>query len=158
MSDKTGIAWTDATWNPVVGCSVLSLGCTNCYAMAMAERIIRCSEGAGRSTHYEGTVKTSKAGPVWTGTAALAPDSTLIQPLRWRRGRRIFVNSMGDLFHEAVPDEWIDRVFAVMALVPHHTFQVLTKRSARMREYLAALSAEPAERLAQAVTDMGYEV
>lgn len=137
MADKTGISWTDATWNPIVGCSVVSPGCTNCYAMRDAARIVRCSEGAGRASHYEGTIEPSKAGPVWTGKVALAPDHIVAKPLSWRRPRRIFVNSMGDLFHESVPDEWIDRVFAVMALAPQHTFQVLTKRSGRMREYLS---------------------
>lgn len=137
MADKTGISWTDSTWNPVVGCTIVSPGCTNCYAMEQAARIIRCSAGPGRATHYEGTVQPSKAGPVWTGKVALAPDSTLMRPLSWRKGKRIFVNSMGDLFHDAVPDEWIDRVFAVMALAPQHQFQVLTKRARRMREYVS---------------------
>ena len=140
MADKTGISWTDATWNPIVGCTIVSPGCTNCYAQAMAARVIRCSAGAGRATHYTGTVQPSKAGPVWTGKVALAPDSILMRPLSWRKGKRIFVNSMGDLFHESVPDEWIDRVFAVMACAAQHQFQVLTKRSARMREYLADAS------------------
>jgi len=131
MADRTGIEWTDATWNPIVGCSVVSPGCTNCYAMKMAARIEAMQPG----THYAGTTQASKAGAVWTGKLALAPDSILTQPLRWRRPRKIFVNSMGDLFHEDVPDAWIDRVFAIMALTPQHTFQVLTKRSARMRAY-----------------------
>ncbi|MDF2621439.1 MAG: hypothetical protein K0S00_4098 [Xanthobacteraceae bacterium] len=134
MGDRSAIEWTDATWNPIVGCSVVSPGCTNCYAMRQAARIERMQPGS----HYAGTVQPSKAGPVWTGKVALAPEHILTQPLRWRRPRRIFVNSMGDLFHESVPDEWIDRVFAVMALTPQHTYQVLTKRSARMRAYLAA--------------------
>ncbi|PZQ82688.1 MAG: phage Gp37/Gp68 family protein [Ancylobacter novellus] len=134
MADRTGIEWTDATWNPIVGCSVVSPGCTNCYAMKMAARIEAMQPGA----HYAGTTQAGKAGAVWTGKLALAPDSILTQPLRWRRPRRIFVNSMGDLFHEDVPDAWIDRVFAIMALTPQHTYQVLTKRSARMREYLTA--------------------
>lgn len=137
MADSTKISWTDATWNPIVGCTIVSPGCTNCYAMRDAARIIRCSEGAGRPSHYEGTIQPSKAGPVWTGKVARAPDHILTQPLRWRRPRRIFVNSMGDLFHESVPDEWIDRVFAVMALAPQHTFQILTKRARRMREYMS---------------------
>ena len=137
MADKTGISWTDATWNPIVGCSVVSPGCTNCYAMRDAARIVRCSEGAGRASHYEGTIEPSKAGPVWTGKVALAPDHIVAKPLSWRRPRRIFVNSMGDLFHESVPDEWIDRVFAIMALAPQHQFQILTKRARRMREYLS---------------------
>ncbi|SEG58850.1 phage Gp37/Gp68 family protein [Bosea lathyri] len=132
MADKTGIEWTDATWNPIVGCSIVSPGCTNCYAMTMAGRI----EAMGTAPHYRGTTKPSKAGAVWTGKLALAPEHILLQPLRWQKPRRIFVNSMGDLFHEDVPDEWIDRVFAVMALAPQHTFQILTKRAARMRAYL----------------------
>ena len=138
MADRTGIEWTDSTWNPIVGCSVVSPGCTNCYAMKMAARIEAMQPGS----HYAGTTHASKAGAVWTGKLALAPDSILTQPLRWRRPRRIFVNSMGDLFHEDVPDAWIDRVFAVMALTPQHTYQVLTKRSARMREYFAALTCQ----------------
>lgn len=135
MADHTGIEWTDATWNPVVGCSLVSPGCTHCYAMGQAARIVRCSEGLNRASTYDGTVETVKGRAVWTGKVALASDATLTQPLRWKRPRRIFVNSMGDLFHEDVPDEWIDRVFAVMALSPQHTYQILTKRSARMRAY-----------------------
>lgn len=146
MADKTGIEWTDASWNPVVGCSVVSPGCTNCYAMTMAGRI----EAMGTAPHYAGTTQGSKAGAIWTGKLALAPDHIVIQPLRWKHPRRIFVNSMGDLFHEDVPDEWIDRVFAVMALCPQHTFQILTKRADRMRRYLGsehAHSSDAAERI-----------
>jgi len=132
MADNTGIEWTDATWNPTVGCSILSPGCSNCYAMKMAARIEKMNPG----THYAGTTKDRKGGAVWTGKLALAPESILTQPLRWTRGRRIFVNSMSDLFHEDIPDAWIDRVFATMALCPQHTFQILTKRSARMRRYM----------------------
>lgn len=132
MASLTGIEWTDATWNPVVGCSIVSPGCTNCYAMAMAARIEKMNPGS----HYDGTTKRVNGNAVWTGKVSLAPDHILTQPLRWKKPRRIFVNSMGDLFHEAVSDEWIDKIFAVMALCPQHTFQVLTKRSKRMREYL----------------------
>ena len=114
MADKTGIEWTDATWNPIVGCSILSPGCTNCYAMSMAARIERMHAG----THYAGTTRVVNGKPVWTGKLALAPEHILTQPLRWKRPRSIFVNSMSDLFHAGVPDEWIDRVFAVMALSP----------------------------------------
>ncbi|TPI39280.1 phage Gp37/Gp68 family protein [Mesorhizobium sp. B3-1-9] len=131
MADKSPIEWTDATWNPIVGCSILSPGCTNCYAMRMAARI----EAMGGAPHYAGTTKKVNGNAVWTGKLALAPGRILTQPLRWKEPRRIFVNSMGDLFHEDVPDAWIDRVFAVMARAPHHTFQVLTKRARRMREY-----------------------
>lgn len=130
MAGKTGIEWTDSTWNPIVGCSVLSPGCTNCYAMKMAARL----ETMGQPIYAGHTVKT-KAGAVWTGKVELSNWGQVIKPLQWKRPRRIFVNSMSDLFHENLPDEAIDQVFAVMALAPQHTFQVLTKRAERMRDY-----------------------
>lgn len=125
MADNTKIEWTDATWNPVNGCSLASPGCTNCYAMKQAHRV---PQRRGLTQHTSG-------GMVWTGEVRF-DEAKLTQPLHWKRPRRIFVCAHGDLFHDAVPDEWIDRVFAVMALCPQHTFQVLTKRSARMRAYL----------------------
>jgi len=128
MADHTSIEWTDATWNIITGCSVLTPGCTNCYAMRLA--------GTRLANHpsRKGLTRAAKAGPVWTGEVRFnAP--WLLQPLQWKRPRRIFVCAHGDMFHEDVPDEWIDRIFAVMALAPQHTFQVLTKRSARMRAY-----------------------
>lgn len=129
MADKTPIEWTDATWNPIVGCSVVSPGCTNCYAMRLA--------GTRMKTHPSraGLTQDSKAGAVWTGEVRLM-EQWLGQPLQWAKPRMIFVCAHADLFHESVPDEWIDRVFAVMALAPQHTFQVLTKRPKRMRDYL----------------------
>ncbi len=130
MSDRTKIEWTDATWNPITGCSIVSPGCTNCYAMKLAGT--RLQHHPSRA----GLTRETKAGPVWTGEVRLN-EQWLTQPLSWRKPRMIFVCAHGDLFHESVPDEWIDRVFAVMALAPQHTFQVLTKRSARMRAYLA---------------------
>lgn len=130
---STSIEWTEATWNPIVGCSVVSPGCTNCYAMKMAARIDRMQP----SGHYAGMVQASKAGAVWTGKVALAPDRVIMAPLRRRKPTTYFVNSMGDLFHENVPDEWIDRAFAIMALTPQHTYQILTKRADRMQAYLA---------------------
>jgi protein gp37 len=137
MAATTSIEWTDRTWNPVVGCSLVSPGCTNCYAMRMAGRI----EAMGTAPHYAGLTRPSKAGPVWTGEVRAAPEHIMTQPLRWwRTPARIFVNSMSDLFHESVPDEVIDRVFAVMALCPQHTFQVLTKRPERMRDYVRGRS------------------
>ena len=132
MSDGTKIEWTEATWNPITGCSVTSPGCTNCYAMKLAGTRL------GKHPSRAGLTQDSKAGPVWTGEVRFN-EQWLDQPLRWKRPRMIFVCAHGDLFHENVPDEWIDRVFAVMALAPQHTFQVLTKRSARMREYLTNL-------------------
>lgn len=124
MADNTKIEWTDATWNPVNGCSLASPGCTNCYAMKQAHRV---PQRRGLTQHTSG-------GMVWTGEVRF-DEAKLTQPLHWKRPRRIFVCAHGDLFHDAVPDEWIDRVFAVMAICPQHTFQVLTKRSARMRRY-----------------------
>jgi protein gp37 len=135
MADKTSIEWTrgadgspGATWNPITGCSVVSPGCTNCYAMRLAGT--RLHQHPSRA----GLTKDSKAGPVWTGEVRFN-EGWLDQPLRWSKPRMIFVCAHGDLFHESVPDEWIDQVFAVMALAPHHTFQALTKRAERMRRY-----------------------
>jgi protein gp37 len=125
----SNIEWTNETWNPVVGCSLASPGCTNCYAMKMAGRL----EAMGVES-YQGTTQKSKAGFVWTGKVNFN-EAALLKPFKWKKPRLIFVNSMSDLFHPAVPDEVIDKVFAVAALCPQHTFQILTKRSARMREY-----------------------
>ncbi len=129
MADNTPIEWTDATWNPITGCAIVSPGCTNCYAMKLA---------GTRLKHHEsraGLTRDSKAGPVWTGEVRFNGD-WLYQPLLWKRPRRIFVCAHGDLFAEGVPDDWIDQVFAVMSQARQHTFQVLTKRPERMREYL----------------------
>lgn len=130
MADHSLIEWTDATWNPITGCSIVSPGCTNCYAMKLA---------GTRLKHHEsrkGLTRDSKAGPVWNGQVRFN-EQWLDQPLRWNSPRKIFVCAHGDLFAENVPDEWIDYVFAVMALAPQHTFQVLTKRPGRMLQYLA---------------------
>ncbi len=132
---KTSIEWTEQTWNPIVGCSIVSPGCTNCYAMKMAARI----EAMGNQPRYAGTTRKVNGNAIWTGKLAQAPESALLAPLRRKKPTTYFVNSMGDLFHEDCPDEWIDRVFAVMALSPQHTFQVLTKRAARMRDYCLTL-------------------
>jgi protein gp37 len=128
VAEHSTIEWTDATWNPITGCSVVSPGCTNCYAMGLAGT--RLQHHPSRA----GLTRPSKAGPVWNGVVRFN-EEWLTQPLQWKRPRMIFVCAHGDLFHESVPDAWIDRVFAVMALAPQHTFQVLTKRSARMRAY-----------------------
>lgn len=130
MSDKSGIQWTDATWNPVRGCSRVSEGCRNCYAERYAQRF------ANPGQPFEGFARGGDGPPRWTGKVELIPEK-LDQPLRWRKPRRIFVNSMSDLFHESLPDEDIDQVFAIMAESPWHTFQVLTKRPALMRRYLS---------------------
>lgn len=128
MSDGTKIEWTDATANVINGCSVISPGCTNCYAMRLAGTRMR-----SHPTRAGLTIDT-KAGPVWNGQVRFN-EKALMQVLSWTRPRMIFWNAHGDLFHESVPDEWIDRCFAAMALTPQHKHQVLTKRSARMRAY-----------------------
>lgn len=133
MSATTGIQWTEATWNPVRGCSRVSPGCVNCYAERVAIRF------AGRGKPFDGFVQITNGHPQWTGKVALV-EKHLLDPLSWKLPRRVFVNSMADLFHESLPDEFIDRVFAVMALAPLHTFQVLTKRADRMLSYFSNLA------------------
>lgn len=137
MADQTSIEWTDATWNPTRGCSRVSAGCKNCYAERVAARF----SGPGRP--YDGFALGSPSsrhgriadrGPRWTGRVELVP-SQLDLPLRWRKPRRVFVNSMSDLFHEKLSNEDIAAVFGVMAACPQHTFQVLTKRSERMSRW-----------------------
>lgn len=130
MADGTAIEWTDATWNPVTGCRIVSPGCSNCYAMKLAGTRLK------HMPSRQGLTVESKAGPVWNGAVRFNRE-WLDQPLRFKRPRRIFVCAHGDLFAEGVPDAWIDQVFAVMALAPQHSFQVLTKRPARMRQYLS---------------------
>jgi protein gp37 len=129
MGDKSNIEWTDATWNVITGCSVVSPGCTNCYAMRQAGTRLKTSPS------YVGLTEDTKAGPVWNGKVRFNEKQVRL-PLQWQKPRRIFVNSMGDLFHEDVPDEWIDRVFAVMWSTHWHVFQILTKRPERMRDYV----------------------
>jgi protein gp37 len=124
-NDNTKIEWTDATWSPIVGCTHISPGCEHCYAASLT---------SGRLAHtptYEGLAE----GGRFNGTIRLLPDR-LSQPLRWSRPRMIFVNSMSDWCHEGVPDEYIAKMFAVMAQAPRHTFQLLTKRHGRMRSLL----------------------
>ena len=134
MADHTKIEWTDATWNPVTGCSIVDAGCTNCYAMQLAGT--RLKHHPSRS----GLTRETGGRPKWTGEVRLN-EQWLDQPLRWSKPRMIFVCAHSDLFHESVPDEWIDKVFAVMALAPQHTFQVLTKRPDRAARYLNSLYA-----------------
>jgi protein gp37 len=133
MAGSSDIEWTNATWNPVAGCSLASPGCTNCYAMRMAARL----EAMGIPL-YQGLTKPGKGGAVWTGEIRQAEPDQRFQPLRWRKPRNIFVDSMSDLFHADVPDAWIDEVFSIMEQCPQHTFQVLTKRPGRVRAYLSA--------------------
>ena len=119
MADISAIEWTDSTWNPVTGCTKVSRGCDNCYAERFAERF------RGVPGH-----------PFEMGFDLQLRDERINQPLRWRRPRRIFVNSMSDLFHKDVPWDFVDRVFDVMERADWHIFQVLTKRSSLMRDYL----------------------
>jgi len=121
MSDHSSIEWTDATWNPVRGCTKISSGCAHCYAETFAERF------RGVSGH-----------PYEQGFDLRLVPEKLAQPLEWRRSRMVFVNSMSDLFHEAVPDDYIVKVARVMQLANWHTYQVLTKRSERLKNLLSS--------------------
>lgn len=132
MAEHSKIEWTDTTWNPTRGCSKVSAGCASCYAMRQAHRF------SGPGQPYEGlTHIVPGKGAQWTGKVTLAHDA-LGKPLRWRKPRRVFVDSMSDLFHPDVPFEFVARVFDVMAdeRAERHTFQVLTKRPERMAEFL----------------------
>lgn len=131
MSTGSSIEWTEATWNPVVGCTPVSPGCLNCYAAALAPRLGRM----GQEVYVGLTVRRDER-HVFNGTVRCLPDR-LTGPLRWRKPRRIFVDSMSDLFHEAVPFDFVDRVMAIASMCPRHTFQILTKRSGRMAEFYA---------------------
>ncbi len=137
MAQSSSIEWTDATWNPVAGCTPVSPGCLNCYAARMALRLERMPNGTGHK--YAGTAKRARDGrPVFSGRINLDEES-LDVPRHWRLPRIIFVNSMSDLFHEAVPLDYIKRVFQVMVDCPQHTFQVLTKRPERAAEFAPQL-------------------
>jgi len=127
MAD-TAIEWAERVWNPTTGCDRVSPGCDNCYALTLAKRL----KGMGSAKYQtDGDPRTS--GP---GFGLSVHEDALALPLRWRKPKRIFVNSMSDLFHEEIPDEFIAEVFAVMALAGRHTFQLLTKRHGRMRSLL----------------------
>lgn len=132
MAQISPIEWTDVTWNPVAGCTLASAGCTNCYAMRMAARL----EAMG-TPKYKGLTRRSGGRAVWTGKVA-QDERALAQPYSWAKPRTVFVNSMSDLFHEAVPDTFIASVWRVMAETPRHTYQVLTKRPERMVQLLAS--------------------
>jgi protein gp37 len=145
MSAITSIEWTDRTWNPTRGCLMAKgselKGCLNCYAAALASRNL---PGMRSPTTGKPYARRTKNGPRWTGDVELIPDA-LDAPLRWRKPQRVFVNSMSDLFHEALPDDAIDRVFAVMAQAERHTFQILTKRPQRMASYFSDARARAAQ-------------
>lgn len=130
MAGLSDIEWTDATWNPVSGCTIISPGCTNCYAMRMAARL----QAMGHASYRDVTRKSGKR-HVWTGKVILN-ERVLDAPKTWRRPRLIFVNSMSDLFQDGVPTEFIQRVWDTMAATPQHIYQILTKRPDNMREVL----------------------
>lgn len=136
MAD-TSIEWTDSTWNPVAGCTIITPGCTNCYAMRMAARL-----DAMGVDKYAGLTRKSGGRYIWTGRISL-DEAALAVPAHWRKPRKIFVNSMSDLFHPDVPTEFIARVWAAMAAAPQHSFQILTKRPERMRDVLASIAPTP---------------
>jgi len=142
MSDQRdgGISWTDETWNPVRGCSRVSEGCRNCYAEGVAARFSG-KDPKGKPLAYYGLARQGDHGPRWTGKIAMVPEH-LDDPIRWKRPRRIFVNSMSDLFHEKLTDDQIASVFRVMLNAPRHTYQILTKRAERMYRFVEAFCAD----------------
>lgn len=133
MGKETGISWTDSTWNPIRGCSRVSEGCRHCYAESVAHRF------SGPGLPYEGLVQlgaNGKSTGKWNGVIKFV-ENHLLDPLKWKDSRRIFVNSMSDLFHENVTDEIRDKIFAVIRLSPQHTLQILTKREDNMLRYMS---------------------
>jgi protein gp37 len=148
MATQSTIEWTETTWNPILGCSIISPGCHNCYAMSMARRLKGVAKSkqaagllAGRLAHY---VEVIGHDGRWNGEMRLVPEA-LGDPARWRQPRTIFVNSMSDLFHENLPVEDVRKVCEAMANASHHTYQVLTKRADRMRGLLSGPLREFAE-------------
>jgi protein gp37 len=132
MADHSAIEWTEATWNPTTGCDRVSPGCDNCYALSLAKRL----KAMGASKYQtDGDPRTS--GP---GFGVAIHESALRVPFTWRRPRLVFVNSMSDLFHAKVPTDFIQEVFDVMRQTPQHTYQVLTKRSLRLRRISSKLT------------------
>lgn len=125
---STAIEWTEKVWNPVTGCDRVSAGCDHCYAMTLAKRL----KGMG-SAKYQNDGDPNTSGP---GFGVTIHPQSLDEPLKWNKPKRIFVNSMSDLFHAEVPDYFIEQIFAVMAASSQHTYQILTKRPARMRSFL----------------------
>ncbi|MGE0751112.1 MAG: DUF5131 family protein [Variibacter sp.] len=144
---ETTIEWTDATWNPVAGCTILTAGCTNCYAMRMAARL----EAMGQDK-YKGLTRKTGGRAKWTGKIRLDRKALDI-PATWSKPRRVFVNSMSDLFHADVPAEFIADVWEVMAATPRHTYQILTKRPDRMIEIVPGLPKLPNVWLGTSVED-----
>ncbi|MCF6197237.1 MAG: DUF5131 family protein [Emcibacter sp.] len=130
MAGLSDIEWTDATWNPVAGCRILSAGCSNCYAMRMAARL-----QAMEHPSYLGTTRKSGNRHIWTGNTHLL-EHTLNIPLTWRKPRLVFVYSMSDLFQDSIPFEYVERIWETMEKAKIHTFQILTKQPERMAKFL----------------------
>lgn len=146
MAD-TSIEWTDVTWNPVAGCAIESDGCKFCYAMRLAARL----EAMGQAK-YAGLTRKSGRRSKWTGKINLDRKS-LSAPAAWSKPRRVFVNSMSDLFHPDVPADFIGEVWSVMQATPRHTYQILTKRPARMAEVAATMPVLPNVWLGTSIED-----
>jgi protein gp37 len=144
---ESSIEWTDATWNPVAGCTILTAGCTNCYAMRMAARL----EAMGMEK-YAGLTRKSGGRAKWTGRIYLDWKSLSI-PMSWAKPRLVFVNSMSDLFHSDVPVDFVGAVWKVMAETPRHTYQILTKRPDRMLEVVPRLPKLPNVWLGTSIED-----
>lgn len=130
MSTSTTIEWTEVTWNPTTGCDRISPGCDNCYALKLAKRLKSMGQ-----TKYQQDGDPRTSGP---GFGVTVHEEALVEPLRWRRPRKVFVNSMSDIGHARVLAEFVARIFATMALGPQHQFQVLTKRPRRLRRLLCS--------------------
>lgn len=144
---ETSIEWTDATWNPVAGCTVLTAGCTNCYAMRMASRL----DAMGQEK-YKNLTRRSGGRAVWTGKVRV-DEKSLDIPKTWLKPRKVFVNSMSDLFHVDVPKPFIRRVWSVMKDTPRHTYQILTKRPDRMADLLVGAEVLPNVWLGTSIED-----
>jgi protein gp37 len=144
---KTKIEWASDVWNPIRGCSRVSEGCRHCYAERMAARFSQPGMwGEGLAVIKNGVAH-------WTGKITFDKDK-LLEPLHWKRPRRVFVNSISDLFHENVEDGWVDKIFSIMALSWRHQFLILTKRPERMRDYMKRMHNDPGEFIASALLDM----
>ncbi len=135
MSSRSSIEWTETTWNPTTGCDRISTGCDHCYALTLAKRL-----KAMGSAKYQTDGDPRTSGP---GFGVTTHEDTLVAPFRWRSPRLVFVNSMSDLFHARVPTEFVQQVFSVMAATPQHTYQLLTKRSTRVRRLASQLPWPP---------------
>lgn len=150
----TNIEWTDESWNPVIGCTKVSAGCENCYAMKRAYQMTRNPKTIPVYGHSESDEAIARCVGLlkynWTGIVRCLPERLEI-PFHWLKPRMVFVNSMSDLFHEKVPFDFIDRIYAVMAANPRHIFQVLTKRPKRMKDYLNDIRSDYIYRLGQEI-------